>query len=66
MQNRVMKLLTIVTTIFMPLTLIAGWYGMNFSGMHELDWVYGYPAIIALAAAVIAGLVIWFKRKKWF
>ena len=66
MQNRVMKLLTIVTTIFMPLTLITGWYGMNFSGMHELDWVYGYPAIIALAAAVIAGLVIWFKRKKWF
>lgn len=41
-QNRVMKLLTIVTTIFMPLSLIAGWYGMNFSNMPELQWTYGY------------------------
>lgn len=43
-QNRIMQILTIVTTIFLPLSLVAGWYGMNFSGMPELRWRYGYPA----------------------
>ena len=52
-QNRIMKLLTIVTTIFMPLSLIAGWYGMNFTNMPELDWAYGYPAVIALCVVVL-------------
>ena len=47
-QNRIMKLLTVVTTVCMPLSLIAGWYGMNFMNMPELHWAYGYPAVIAL------------------
>ena len=64
-QNRVMKILTIVTTIFLPLSLVAGWYGMNFSGMPELSWAYGYPAVI-LASAVIVLLTLWIMKKKKF
>ncbi len=64
MQNNTMKLLTVVATIFMPLTLIAGWYGMNFVHMPELKWAYGYPAVIALSLAVAAVLIWWFKKKK--
>ena len=64
-QNRIMTLLTVVTTIFMPLTLIVGWYGMNFRYMPELEWRYGYPVIIIISAAVIAATLIWFKKKKW-
>ena len=66
LQNRVMKLLTIVTTIFLPLSLMAGWYGMNFSGMPELEWRYGYPAVILAAGLIAAALVIYFKKKRWF
>ncbi|MDO5519617.1 MAG: CorA family divalent cation transporter [bacterium] len=62
--NSVMKLLTVVTTIFLPLTLIVGWYGMNFSSMPELTWRYGYIYVILLTIIVIV-LCIWgFKRKK--
>ena len=64
-QNRVMQLLTIVTTIFLPLSLIVGWYGMNFD-MPELEWEYGYPVIIALSVLVVVLLIRYFKRKKWF
>ena len=64
-QNRIMQILTIVTTIFLPLSLLAGWYGMNFSGMPELHWKYGYPAIIALSIAVVA-LSLWICKKKKF
>ena len=64
LQNRVMKLLTIVTTIFLPLSLIVGWYGMNFD-MPELSWEYGYPVIIVVAVAVVVLLVRYFRRKKW-
>lgn len=64
-QNNIMKVLTIVTTIFMPLTLITGWYGMNFVYMPELQWKYGYTVIIALSIAVVIILCIIFKRKKW-
>ena len=64
-QNRIMTLLTVVTTIFMPLTLIAGWYGMNFRYMPELEWRLGYPAVIVLSAAIVAYCLILFKRKKW-
>lgn len=63
-QNDVMKVLTIVTTIFLPLTLIVGWYGMNFAVMPELHWKYGYPAVIGLSV-LVALICIWiFKRKK--
>ena len=64
-QNRIMTLLTIVTTIFMPLTLIAGWYGMNFRYMPELEWRFGYPAVIAVSISVAVGCLLYFKRKKW-
>lgn len=63
-QNRIMTLLTIVTTIFMPLTLIAGWYGMNFSNMPMLGWKYGYPAVIVVSVLVIIAEILYFRKKK--
>lgn len=64
-QNEIMKILTIVTTIFMPLSLIAAWYGMNFKYMPELVWEYGYIVIIILSV-IILGLCIWMMKKKKF
>lgn len=66
LTNNVMKFLTIMTSIFAPLTFIAGVYGMNFEHMPELTWQYGY--FIALGFMVITGLsmYLWFKRKGWF
>lgn len=63
--NTVMKVLTIIATIFMPLTFIAGIYGMNFDYMPELRWHWGYPAVMLLMAAIGAAMVWLFKRKKW-
>ena len=63
-QNRIMTVLTVVTTIFMPLTLIVGWYGMNFKYMPELDWRFGYPVIIVLSILIVAGSLTFFKIKK--
>nr|WP_315024865.1 CorA family divalent cation transporter [uncultured Aminipila sp.] len=62
-QNDVMKVLTMVTTIFLPLTLIAGWYGMNFTHMPELNWVYGYPMVITLSIAIVL-ICLWIFKKK--
>ncbi len=64
-QNRIMTLLTVVTTIFMPLTLIVGWYGMNFRYMPELGWRYGYLAVILVSIAVVIFCLVLFKKKKW-
>lgn len=64
-QNTIMTVLTVITTICLPLTLIAGWYGMNFQKMPELEWSYGYPVIILISIAIVAGCLIWFKKKKW-
>ena len=64
-QNRIMTLLTVVTTIFMPLTLIAGWYGMNFRYMPELGWKLGYPVVIAVSVLIVVFCLIFFKKKKW-
>jgi magnesium transporter len=61
----VMRRLTIISTIMLPLTLIAGIYGMNFKHMPELDWLYGYPFALALMALVTAGILTWFRVKKW-
>ena len=63
--NNIMKLFTVITAIFLPLTLIVGWYGMNLQ-MPEYGWRFGYPVIIGISAAVVAGVIIYFKRKKWF
>ena len=64
-QNRIMTLLTVITSIFLPLTLIAGWYGMNFKYMPELNWKYSYPAVILVCVGIVVGCIIWFKKKKW-
>lgn len=64
-QNRIMTVLTVVTTIFMPLTLIVGWYGMNFRYMPELNSAWGYPAVIAVSALILIGSLLYFKKKKW-
>ncbi|MGI6012131.1 MAG: CorA family divalent cation transporter [Ruminococcus sp.] len=63
-QNRVMSLLTIITTVFLPLTLLTGWYGMNFAYMPELHWKYGYPAVILISVILIIIELIFFKKKK--
>ena len=64
-QNKIMTLLTVVTSIFLPLTLIAGWYGMNFRYMPELEMRLAYPAVILVSVAIVVGCLIWFKKKKW-
>jgi magnesium transporter len=64
-MNAVMKVLTIIATIFMPLTFIVGLYGMNFKHMPELDWRWGYPAVLLLMVVVTLGMLIFFRRKKW-
>lgn len=61
--NNTMKLFTVITAIFLPLTLIVGWYGMNFSTMPELHWEYGYAFVIALSISVFI-ICIWFFKKK--
>jgi magnesium transporter len=70
-MNEVMKVLTIIATIFIPLSFIAGLYGMNFDretsplNMPELGWYWGYPAALLLMATVAGGLLIFFKRRDW-
>lgn len=63
--NEVMKVLTIIATIFIPLTFIAGVYGMNFAYMPELQWKWGYFAVLGVMLIVFVGMIIYFKRKKW-
>lgn len=64
--NKTMQFFTVVTTIFMPLTLLTGWYGMNFKNMPELDNVYAYPIVVGVSILVVIGLIVWFKKKKFF
>ena len=63
--NRIMTVLTVVTAIFAPLTLIAGWYGMNFANMPELTWRWGYPLVALVSVAIAVVCIVFFKRKKW-
>jgi magnesium transporter len=71
-MNEVMKLLTVISTIFIPLTFVAGVYGMNFNpeksplNMPELNWYYGYPLCWAVMGTIAASLVYYFYRKGWF
>jgi magnesium transporter len=65
-MNRVMKTLTIVATIFIPLTFLVGIYGMNFQYMPELQWKYGYPTALGAMITIVIIMVIFMKRKKWF
>lgn len=64
-QNKIIKIFTVVSVIFMPPTLIASMYGMNFKSMPELDWEFGYPFSIFLMVAFAAGVLLYFRRKKW-
>ncbi|SFS82976.1 magnesium transporter [Paenibacillus sp. 453mf] len=65
-MNSIMKTLTVITTLFMPLTLIAGIYGMNFHHMPELSYRYGYTAVIVGMILLGCGMMIWFKKRGWF
>lgn len=64
-QNRIMTVLTVVTTIIMPLTLVTGWYGMNFKYMPELDSPLAYPVVIGVVILMAISGIIYFKKKKW-
>jgi magnesium transporter len=64
-MNEVMKVLTIIATIFIPLTFIVGIYGMNFRNMPELEWKFGYPIIMLLMLFIGAIMIRYFKKKKW-
>ena len=64
--NNTMKLFTVLTSIFFPLTIIVGWYGMNFQSMPEFTWKYGYLYVIALSIVTVWVLISIGRRKKWF
>ena len=64
-QNRIMTILTVITSIFLPLTLIAGWYGMNFRYMPELNWPWSYPIVFVVCIVIVVACLIFFKKKKW-
>jgi len=64
-MNEVMKVLTIISTLFIPMTFIAGVYGMNFRYMPELDWPWGYPLVWIVMAAIAISMLIYFRRKRW-
>ena len=65
-MNSIMKTLTVITTIFMPLTFIAGVYGMNFVNMPELNWHWSYFTVLGVMATLGIGMYVWFRRKGWF
>ena len=64
-QNNIMRIFTVITAIFLPLTLIVGWYGMNFQ-MPEYTWPFGYPFVILLSVTILSLTFLLFKIKKWF
>ena len=64
--NHIMKTLTIISALFIPLTFVAGWYGMNFEHMPEIVWPYSYPILIGLMIIMTLGMIIYMKTKKWF
>ena len=65
-MNEIMKILTTISTIFIPLSFLAGLYGMNFQYMPELSWEYGYYFVLGLMFIVVAGMILYFKRKNWW
>ena len=62
-ENKTMEFLTVITTIFLPLTLLTGWYGMNWKGMKELDWKWGYLVFIGVSIAIVAFEIIYFLKR---
>ncbi len=63
--NNIMKIFTVLTAVFLPLTLLVGWYGMNLK-MPEFGWEYGYPMVICLSVLIVGACFLYFKKKKWF
>lgn len=63
--NEVMKVLTLIATIFIPLTFVVGVYGMNFENMPELRWRYGYPGVLAAMFAIVVGMLVFFRKRGW-
>jgi magnesium transporter len=64
-MNEVMKVLTIIATIFIPITFVAGIYGMNFENMPELSWPWGYFGALGIMGCIGAAMVVYFRRKGW-
>ena len=64
--NQVMKVLTIISTLFIPLTFLVGVYGMNFRYMPELEWKYSYPILWVVMGATVIFMIRFFKKKRWF
>ena len=64
-MNEVMKVLTIISTIFIPLSFLVGVYGMNFDNMPELHWRYGYFGVWGVALSLVAAMLFYFKKKRW-
>ncbi len=64
-QNKIMAVLTVITTMFFPLSIITSWYGMNFAHMPELQYSWSYPVLIGICAAIVITEIIIFKKKKW-
>jgi magnesium transporter len=65
-MNEVMKVLTVISTIFIPLTFVVGVYGMNFDYMPELRWPWGYYGVWGVMIAIVIGMLFYFRKKKWF
>ncbi|MFL0475700.1 magnesium/cobalt transporter CorA [Priestia sp. 179-F W1.4 NHS] len=65
-MNSIMMTLTIISSIFIPLTFVVGLYGMNFDHMPELHWHYGYYIVLGVMVLITIGMILWFKRKGWF
>jgi magnesium transporter len=64
-QNNIIKVLTVVSVVGVPPTLVASMYGMNFKGMPELDWSWGYPYALTLIVVSAVGPLLWFKKRGW-
>jgi magnesium transporter len=64
-MNEVMKTLTLISTVMLPLTFVAGVYGMNFEHMPELKWDYGYVFALVLMASIAGGIILYFRHKRW-
>jgi magnesium transporter len=64
-MNEIMKMLTIIATIFIPLTFIAGVYGMNFRYMPELEWRFGYPVALLIMLTIWGGMAIYVRKRRW-
>jgi magnesium transporter len=64
-MNEIMKVLTLIATIFIPLTFVVGLYGMNFKNMPEIGWEYGYYSVLVVMAVMVIGMLTYYRKKKW-